>query len=176
MIEQSLSKLYQQMSLQAQAGSAELFDGETLLAAAAGTLSGDRRDEVAARLSRSPLQTDLVRMLHELAVDSAVVADAVNERCSIAHSRGGRRLRHNGGNAPRHSTRLRWVGLAACLMLVFGFVLWQPHSSQPADGDTMAATKPDRIFTSQDRIFAANDASASQGVGDSVFQSSFNGG
>lgn len=111
MIEQSLSKLYQQMSLQAQAGSAELFDGETLLAAAAGTLSGDRRDEVAARLSRSPLQTDLVRMLHELAVDSAVVADAVNERCSIAHSRGV--VGFGTTAATHHAIRLGFAGSAS---------------------------------------------------------------
>ncbi len=164
------------MSVQAQAGAEELFDGDTLLAAAAGTLSGDRRDEVAVRLSRSPLQTDLVRMLHELAADAATVAEAVNAHRSLAHSRDGRRLRHGNGNARRYSTRLRWIGLAACLMLVFGFVLWQPHSNQPADSAAAAAMKPDRIFTSQDRIFAASDAPAPLGVSDSVFQSNFNGG
>ncbi len=164
------------MNVQAQAGAAELFDADTLIAAAGGTLSGDRRDEVAARLSRSPAQTDLVRMLHELAVDSAVVADAVNARHSLAHSRDGRRVRHIGGNAPRHLIKLRWVGLAACLVLVFGFVIWQPQSDQLADSGATAAAKPDRIFTSQDRIFASTDAPAPHSVSDGVFQSDFNGG
>lgn len=176
MIEQSLSKLYRRMNVQAQAGDAELFDADTLVAAAAGTLSGDRRDEVAAKLSRSPAQTDLVRMLHELAADSAVVADAVNSRASLAHVRGGRRVRHVADTARRHAASIRWVGLAACLVLVFGFVFWQPQSDQSADNAMTAMAKPDRIFTSQDRIFAAVDVPAPHGVTDGVFQSDFNGG
>lgn len=176
MIEQSLSKLYRRMNVQAQAGTAELFDADTLVAAASGTLSGDRRDEVAARLSRSPAQTDLVRMLHELAADSAVVADAVNARASLAHVRGGRRVRHVADIARRHVVSIRWVGLAAGLVLAFGFVIWQPQSDQLADNAITAAAKPDRIFTSQDRIFAAADAPATHIVSDAVFQSDFNGG
>lgn len=176
MIEQSLSKLYRRMNVQAQAGTAGMFDADTLVAAAAGTLSGDRRDEVAARLSRSSAQTDLVRMLRELAADSTIVADAVNSRASLAHVRGGRRVRHVAITARRHAASIRWVGLAAGLVLVFGFVFWQPQSGQLMDEGMTATVKPDRIFTSVDRIFASTDAPAPHSVSDGVFQSDFSGG
>lgn len=176
MIEQSLSKLYRRMNVQGQAGAAELFDADTLVAAAAGTLSGDRRDEVAARLSRSAAQTDLVRMLHELTADATVVADAVNTRASLAHVRAGRRVRHVADKAYRHAASIRWVALAASLVLVFGFVFWQPQSDPSANNAMTAVAKPDRIFTSQDRIFAAVEVSTAHSGSDGVFQSNFNDG
>ena len=164
------------MNVQAQVGTTELFDADTLVAAAAGTLSGDRRDEVAAKLSRSSAQTDLVRMLHDLAADSAVVAGAANSRASLAHVRGGRRVRHVADKARHHAASIRWVGLAAGLVLVFGFVFLQPQSGNLEDSGTAAVTQPDRIFTSQDRIFAAADMQAPDSVSDGLFQSDFNGG
>lgn len=176
MIEQSISNLYRRMNVQAQAGGLDLLDADTLVAAAAGNLSGDRRDEVAAKLSRSAVQTDLVRMLHELTADSAVVADAVNERPSLAHVRGGRHLRHVADKTHRHAVSIRWVGLAAGLVLVFGFAFWQPQSSHSTDEGMTAAQKPDRIFTSEDRIFAASDAADPHTASDGVFQSDFTGG
>ncbi len=176
MIERSLSNLYRRMNVQAQDGWADLIDPDTLVAAAAGSVAGDRRDEVAARRSRSPVQTDLVRLLHELAADAAIVAEAVNVRAPLAHGRGGRRLRHGADKARRHAGSIRWAGLAACLVLVAGFVFWQPHDGQLTDEGMTAAARPDRIFTSQDRIFAAADAPAPMDIGDGLFRSDFNGG
>lgn len=173
MTERSLSKLYQRMGNQG-LGS-DLIDADTLVAASCGSLSGDRRDEVAARLSCSPLQTDLVRLLHDLNADSATLAQAVNARQSLAHSRDGRRIRH-AGDARRHVAHLRWAGLAACLVLVFGFVFWHPGADHSAEQGISAIAKPDRIFTSQDRIFSMTEDSMPKSATDDVFQSDFNGG
>ncbi len=153
----------------------DLLDADTLVAASSGNLSGDRRDEVSARLSRSPAQTDLVRLLHDLGADSAMLAQAVNARQSLAHSRNGRRLRH-ASDALRHVSQLRWAGLAACLMLVFGFVFWHPQADHSADQAISAAARPDRIFTSQDRIFSMTDDAMPNSTTDDLFQSDFNGG
>ncbi|MEO7936578.1 MAG: hypothetical protein ABIR27_10010 [Dokdonella sp.] len=175
MTEQSLSKLFQRLRSDGRSIGADLLDADTLVAASSGTLSGDRRDEVAATLSRSPLQTDLVRMLHELAGDSATVANAVNARESLAHSRNGRRVRH-AGDARRQASPLRWAGLAACLMLAFGMIVWHPLSQHSAGSVASEASKPDRIFTSQDRIFSMTDAPVTHSATDGVFHSDFNDG
>lgn len=179
MTEQKLSTLYRRMLVESASGPAGLLDADTLVAASAGTLKGDRRNEVAARLSRSPLQTDLVRLLRELAPESAALATAVSERQGLAHARHGRAQRL--GNASRrHARPLRWVGLAACLSLVVGAVFWQMRLDSPADAGSsitmQAAARPDRIFTSQDRIFSMNDDRVAQAAADGVFQSDFNGG
>lgn len=175
MTEQSLSKLYQRLSAYPRSSSCSFLDADTLVAASAGTLSGDRRDEVAATLSRSPLQTDLVRMLHELSADSAVIATAVNARESLAHSRNGRPVRH-ATDKRRTVIRLRLAGLAACMMLVFGIVVWHPSAQHSSTTVATEAAKPDRIFTSQDRIFSMTDAPLSHSAIDGVFHSDFNDG
>ncbi len=173
MTEQSLSKLYQ--SIGTRAFGADLLEADTLVDASSGNLSGDRRDEVAARLSRSPAQTDLVRLLHDLSADSTTLAQAVNSRQGMAHSRDGRRTRH-AGDARRHASQLRWAGLAACLVLVFGFVFWHPQGDHAAEQTLTTTTRPDRIFTSQDRIFSMTDDTSPKNAADGVFQSDFNGG
>ena len=175
MTEHSLSRLYRNMSAQQRAGAADLLDADTLVAAAAGSLRGDRRDEIAARLAHSPVQTDLVRILGELAPASAEFAAAVNERHVHEHARGSRRIRHGNGTH-RHVRQLRWIGLAACLMLVFGAVFWQAGGSDPMSGTAQLDALPDRIFTSNDRIFAMTEVTTDTSTPDGLFQSDFNGG
>ena len=180
MTERNLSTLYRRMLVEAASGPAGLLDADTLVAASAGTLKGDRRNEVAARLSRSPVQTDLVRLLRELAPQSAALAATVAERQGHSHLRDAREHRR-GHAARRHARRLRWVGLAACLSLVVGAVFWQARiDSSDASGSQLTAhtqARPDRIFTSQDRIFSMNDDRVvQQAAADGVFQSDFNGG
>jgi hypothetical protein len=174
MTECSLSRLYRRMVSQPATGTAELLDAETLVAASAGSLKGDRRNEVAARLSRSPLQTDLVRLLRDLAAEAETLAGAVGERQGHAHSRDSRGRRH-APVARRHVRHLRWAGLAACLMLVFGAVLWHPgvDESGISGNSAQSSARPDRIFTSKDRIFAMVDERAAP---DAVFHTDFNGG
>jgi anti-sigma factor RsiW len=179
MTERNLSTLYRRMLVEAASGPAGLLDADTLVAAAAGRLKDDRRNEVAARLSRSPAQTDLVRLLRELEPQSAALAASAAERQGHAHVRDARGYRH-GHTARRHARRLRWVGLAACLSLVVGAVFWHAgiDKSDPSGAQMTAhsAVRPDRIFTSQDRIFSVTDERVVQGAVDGVFQSDFNGG
>jgi hypothetical protein len=175
MTERNLSRLYQRLSTQCRLLDSDLLDADTLVAASAGELSGDRRDEVASRLSRSPAQTDLVRMLHELGADSTALANAVRQQQGLAHAREGRRTRH-AGHAHRQAKTLRWAGLAACLMLVVGFVFWHPMADNSANGVMATTAKPDRIFTSKDRIFSMTDVPAAHGAIDGVFHSDFNDG
>ena len=175
MTEHSLSNLYRRMNVQAQTPADDLLDADTLVAAATGSLSGDRRDEVAARLSYSEAQTDLVRLLRELSVDANTLAAAINSRGHLAHSRDGRRGRH-AATGSRRLQRVRWVGLAACLMLVAGVVFLAPQGKQSDDGSMAATARPDRIFTSTDRIFSVTDVPASSGSVDSLFRSDFNDG
>lgn len=175
MTEHSLSTLYRQMCKKQHTASLDLLDADTLVAAAAGTLRGDRRDEVASRLARSPLQTDLVRMLGELAPASASLAAAIGERHVREHSRGSRRVRHGNGEQPR-ARPLRWAGLAACMMLIFGAVLWLPQGNDPMPGTARTEAMPDRIFTSKDRIFAMVETSPVSASADGVFRSDFNDG
>jgi hypothetical protein len=180
MTDRSLSSLYRRLNAQSHAGVAGLFDADTLVAAAAGTLSGDRRDEVAARLSRSPLQTDLVRMLRELTPASEALVQGLGERQVAAHTRNGRGFRHAAVAQRRQAVGLRWAGLAACLAVAIGVVSWHQHgvhSQEAAIAAAMeAAARPDRIFTSNDRIFSAKLEHAARGGEDSLFHSSFNGG
>lgn len=175
MTERSLSRLYRQISAQAGPGAVDLLDADTLVAASSGSLRGDRRDEVASRLSGSPLQTDLVRMLGELAPASAELASAVRNRQVAGHSRHGQRTRHGGSDRP-NVRQLRWVGLAACLMLVFGAVFWQPNGIDPMSGTAQSQALPDRIFTSKDRIFAMTEIAPAASATDGLFQSDFNDG
>lgn len=177
MTERSLSRLYQRMAMRPSTAAADLLDADTLVAASAGSLKGDRRDEVAARLSRSPLQTDLVRLLRELAADSETLAGAVSDRHGLAHARDSRSRRH-AQDARRHARRARWVGLAACLMLVFGVVLWHPGADDSgiSGNSAQSAARPDRIFTSKDRIFAMVDERTTPPATDALFHTDFNGG
>jgi len=175
MTEHSLSRLYRKLSAQQRAGAADLLDAETLVAASAGCLRGDRRDEVASRLSRSPVQTDLVRLLGDLAPASTELALAIGEGNVHGHARGSRRIRH-GSNVRRPMRHVRWIGLAACLMLVFGAVFWQPQGGDSMSGTAQLEARPDRIFTSKDRIFAMVESGPASAATDGVFQSNFNGG
>lgn len=174
MTERSLSNLYRRMGSAARKGAPGLLDADTLVAASAGRLGGDRRDEVAALLADSPLQTSLVRMLRDLAGDASDIATAVNARNRLSHERGRGRVRHAFASTDR---RLRWVGIAACLMLVVGVVVrMAPFTHTGSLPIAEESRQPDRIFTSVDEIFAAVDDVAQQLDSDQLFRSDFKGG
>lgn len=179
MTDRSIASLYRRLNAQPHPAAADLLDAETLVAAAAGTLRGDRRDEVAALLSRSELHTGLVRMLRELTPAAEALARQLGERDVTAHGRLRSRYRHAMG--ARRQGGLRWAGLAACLMVAVGAVSWQHQRALDQEAAMLAAmeaaARPDRIFTSVDRIFTASiDAHGSAAAGDGVFHSSFNDG
>lgn len=179
MTDRSLSSLYRRLGARAEAGQGELLDAETLVAAAGGSLRGDRRDEVAMRLADSDVQTDLVRLLRDLAPAAEALASAVRDRDGAAHAPRGRGLRHAAG--VRRHAGLRWAGLAACLAVAIGAIGVFQHRQRAEEAAMAAAmeaaSRPDRIFTSVDRIFTArDDASRASQAGDALFHANFNGG
>ena len=184
MTERSLSSLYRRFSARP-LGLGEALDADTLVAAAEGSLRGDRRDEVAMRLAHSPAQTDLVRLLRDLAPASADLAAAVQGRAHVAHvahASRGRPQRH--AVATRRPGRLRWASLAACLAVALGAVGVFQHRAHLQEEAAMAAameaaSRPDRIFTSIDRIFSTMSETAVHADTvhhDGVFRADFNGG
>ncbi|MEO8010832.1 MAG: hypothetical protein ABI650_04230 [Dokdonella sp.] len=179
MTDRSLSSLFRRLNAESSLGAIDLLDAETLVDASEGRLRGDRRDEVAMRLSRSRVQTDLVRLLRELAPASAQLVSQVGEREVAGHQRSGRSTRH-AARLQRH-LGLRWAGLAACLAVALGIGVYQQRGLD-ADEAAMAAAmeaaaRPDRIFTSVDQIFSArHDAALPTSPADRVFNTDFNGG
>ncbi|MBN8482667.1 MAG: hypothetical protein J0L88_13875 [Xanthomonadales bacterium] len=181
MTDRSLSSLYRRLATRP-SGVGEMLDAETLVAAAEGSLRGDRRDEVAMRLAHSVAQTDLVRMLRELAPASAELAAAMQQHAHVAHAPRGRLQRH--AARVRQPGRRRWASLAACLAVALGAVgLFQYrahlHEEAAMAAAMEAASRPDRIFTSVDRIFSmGNEAAAHADAAprDGVFHADFSGG
>ena len=179
MTDRSLSSLYRRLGAPSNGATRDLLDADTLVAAASGSLRGDRRDEVAARLSRSDLQTDLVRMLRELAPAAEALAAGLAAADPSRHRLATRTRRH----APAARTRasLRRAALAACLVVALGAIGVHQHAVRTEEAAMAAAmeaaSRPDRIFTSVDRIFNASiEPSAAPAIGDGLFHADFNGG
>ncbi len=179
MTDRSLSSLYRRLNAESRVGAIDLLDAETLVEASEGRLRGDRRDEVAMRLSRSAVQTDLVRLLCELAPASAELVSRVGDREVAGHQRAGRATRH--AARPQRHAGLRWVGLAACLAVALGVGVHHQRGIVAEEAAMIAAmeaaSRPDRIFTNVDEIFSSRDDSALPSTpGDRVFNASFNDG
>ncbi|WP_440223924.1 hypothetical protein ACQQ2N_01605 [Dokdonella sp. MW10] len=176
MTDRSLSSLYRRLGSRVEPAPLDLLDADTLVAAAEGSLRGERRDDVAARLARSPMHTDLVRLLRDLAPAAEALAGAVNDRGAAGHTHGRRAgVRH--AASARRGGALRWAGLAACLAITLGAVSWHQQRLRHDEAAMLAAmemaARPDRIFTNVDRIFSAAEAASH---GDKVFHAGFNGG
>ena len=181
MNDNSLSRLYRRLT---SARSADLAADE-LVAAVSGEADATRREAVAAKLATSAPEADLARLLNALQPASAELAEGVRRRGS-AHPQRSREAR------PAHHARrvshrpLRWVGgMAACLAVALGIVgVWHGKVDAPHHRNVVAsastAQMPDRIFTSQDRIFSSNDASehhlSSKHGADKLFRTDFSGG
>ncbi|HEU4662500.1 MAG TPA: hypothetical protein VFS55_00570 [Dokdonella sp.] len=123
-------------------------------------------------------EAELGRLLRELEPESDALAAAVAALRRPAHPvrERGRRLA-----ATRRPAALRWVGsLAACCALVVGaFALhghraarWNDVASSAASARAVPA---DRIFSSNDRIFAANMPREAK-HGDELFRTDFSSG
>lgn len=174
----SLSQLYRRMTAQR----ADAVGVDELAAVAAGSAD----ETIAAKLAASSRHADLARLLRELEPASAELAESVR-RQGCAHPQRGRdaaRPAHRGRHVVHRGAR--WLGgfaAAACLALALGVVgLWHGRMEAPHSPETTAAVAPDkadRIFTSNDRIFSANDMSRhakSTRGGDELFRSDFAGG
>ena len=174
----SLSSLYRRMTGRAVDTS---IDADAICAAASGSdLPADRREAVAKVVARSSAHASLARMLRALEPESAALAAAVAARPHVAHPARSRDARVAGGaRRPKQGQhRLRWVGaIAACF--VFAFALNVRQDEAPVHWDDVSASAdsvalPDRIFTTQDRIFASLDAPApAPAQSDRLFQADF---
>jgi len=102
-------------------------------------------------------EAELGRLLRELEPESEALATAVAALQRPAHPA---RLRERRFAAARRPAALRWVGsLAACCALVVGAFALHGHQAArwnvaSSSNSTPAAT--DRIFSTNDRIFASN--------------------
>jgi anti-sigma factor RsiW len=176
MTDMSLSNLYRRLT----SVDAPKLDADDLADAAAGTLAGERRDQVSQAIAASPARASLVRMLRELRAESETLAGDVartqRDTSHRRHERSDRRIA-----ATRRHGVLRWAtALAACLVAVVG--VWTLHNGQGA-GATHATSKhvvADEIFSSNDTIFKVGMESRAQNAkradGDHLFRSNFNNG
>lgn len=178
MNEMSLSRLYRRLTsarAHPDVDAAELVD-----ALKTDTAAG--REAVAQTLAVSPPHADLARMLRELQPTSESFVGKVNERRHIAHPARQRELRPAAGARRMHAPHLRWVGgIAACFALVLG--LWSWHGEEMQGGGNVAASKAapsskDRIFTTNDRIFASSTETHHLKThgGDELFHANFSSG
>ncbi len=165
MTKTSLSSLYHRLT----ATATPALDADDVAAAAEGTLSAGRRDDVAATLAASAAEAKVVRLLRELRTDSEALAFGIaRTQRDTAHDRQPTGRRTAAGR--RHATVMRWTAaMAACLVAVVGvFTLRQAHTPAMPIAHTVART--DVIFT--DRDLTRPKASAK---GDELFRGSFNG-
>ena len=97
----------------------------------------------------------LASMLRELKPESEALASKVGERRVVAHPTRQRDLRAAGG---ARRLPLRWASsIAASLAVVFGLWSWHGREAQQVNAvSASTSAKGDRIFTSQDRIFASS--------------------
>ncbi len=179
MNEQSLSSLYRRLvARRAGARVAPLVDPG---------VAGPAQEEALAReLAMAPEGPAIASLLSGLQAESAALAQAVNatrsraahplRRSATAHVA----ARHAFGARRTPIRRLGWAGgIAAGLAVALGVANW--HGQDAQRWNDVAATArsmpaPDRIFTSRDRIFAANDeahGAAGHGTVDVLFRGSF---
>lgn len=173
----SLSQLYRRMAQQGV--DAAGIDADGLVAAASGQVD----EALANALAGSPAHADLARLLRELEPASAELADSVRRQACIhpQRDRAASRPVHQGRRVARRGAR--WFGglaVAAGLAMALGIVgLWHGPLQSPHVPETAhVASAPDRIFASNDRIFAASESAhpaASPHGRDKLFRGDFSG-
>ena len=179
MNEMSLSRLYRRLTSD-RAHDAVSVDDLVDVAASATVVDAERRDRVAADLAQSPPQADLARLLRALQPVSESFAKDVRDAHRSAHPT--RVREHRIAAGARRVQRLRWAGgIAACLSIALG--LWSWHHADTSMHTGLAAHSApaaDRIFTSNDVIFASSSDAHRQtralgGRGDELFRGHFSG-
>lgn len=187
MNEMSLSRLYRRLTAQHAQRAASLDDLLELVSPRAGAaaIDGARRARVAADLAQSSAQSDLARMLRAMQSDSESLAREVRDARRMAHPA---RLREQrvaaGARRGCGVHRLRWAGgIAACLSIAIG--VWSWHHTDISQSTAVAtalhaAPSTDRIFASNDTIFASSSdagrrSRTNSGRGDELFSGHFSG-
>lgn len=179
----SLSRLYQLLASRRARVALSADDMVALneLVAHSDALAPAHRERLAVEVGQSQAHADLLRMLNALKPESEALArDVRNSR--LGHRERARAVRTATGRSSHHGARVRWIGaLAACLSIAIGVWSWQhEQASSPSMLSAHATPAVDRIFTSNDVIFAASDDSrhaidGRRGRGDEVFRGHFSG-
>jgi hypothetical protein len=124
-------------------------------------------------------EAELGRLLRELQPESEALAAEVARVQRPSHPLRARELRAATGGR-RRAAPARWIGaLAACLALAIGvFSLRELHTERWSNvaGAAHSISQPERIFGSNDRIFAASNDRVTLLPGDELFRGSFSGG
>lgn len=188
MNEMSLSRLYRRLISERAQPAVNVDDLVEVVASSAdaGAVDEARRERIAADLAQSPPHADLARMLHALQpVSESLARDVRDSRQPALHPARVREQRIAAGARRGHRVhRLRWAsGIAACLSVALG--LWSWHHVETARHAEIAmhgasASVSDRIFVSNDVIFASSDNTHrrkqnSGASGDELFSSHFSG-
>lgn len=149
------------------------------------SVDADQRAVLLDTLATSPALADLARMLAALEPASQSLADEVGKARRVAHPQRSRAVRPVTGARHVRGRYLRWtVGIAASLAVAFGLssghmekAQHAPHHMAVSPQPAHAVSAADRIFTSEDVIFATTDAfggkPASSSRDDSLFRGSF---
>jgi hypothetical protein len=176
MTKTSLSSLYRRLT----ATATPALDADDIAAAADGTLPSGRRDDVAAKLSSSPGEAKLVRMLRELKSDSQALAFGIARTQRDTSTHRDQRTGHRTAAGRRFTNVARWTAaMAACLVAVVGlFALRQQQPAPMAMPAAHTVARADVIFSTRDHIFSDNESMQHKAAakGDQVFRGGFNGG
>lgn len=175
MNERSLSRLYRRLHAARPHAALDAHDLVDAVAHAAGSATrvGEHHDAVVAELASSPVHADLARVLRALEPESERLAQQVEAARGSVVALAPRQQHKPAGT---HSRPLGWIGaIAAGVMVAFGAWSWHAEQRAPHSGDVAATTMPDRIFTSQDHIFASSDAPQGHGAHhhDELFHADF---
>lgn len=172
MNDMSLSRLYRRLVSARPAVEIDAVELADAVSSDAGASA--RRDAVVANLATSPAHASLARMLRALKPESESLAASVRES-RVAHPQRQRDQRVAAG--ARRGVHVRWIsGIAACFAVVFGLWSWQgAHRHDEVVASTAASHRADRIFTTQDRIFASSEAAPAQNQrkSDQLFRANF---
>jgi hypothetical protein len=176
--DRSLSSLYRRFA----AARPPMGEGAGEIAVVMGgeSLGAERQAALAQALGDSPAHARLAGMLDALRAESRVLAaDVAAVRAPrLAHPARLRPARTAAAAPRRPRHHVRWAGaLAAGLALALGIGTWQQQREAVPTGArvTRPAALPDRIFVSNDKIFAALDAPAQRPAParDRLFRSNF---
>lgn len=165
MNDMSLSSLYRRLMSGRTQPELDAQQLASVVVESADTLDAERRSAVVAALATSPRQADLARMLKALAPVSEKLAESVDKSRRATHPQRMRTARPAAGARRGHPHYHRWAaGIAACLAVTLGLSLWHVEKAQHERHHITASThatgpvsSSDRIFTSEDVIFAASE-------------------
>lgn len=173
MNDMSLSRLYRR--LVASRPAVEVDAIELADAMSSDDAPSARRDVLVANIAPSPAHAALARMLRALKPESEALASGVRDSGRLAHPMRQRDQRAAAG-ARRHVQVRRISGIAACLAVAFGLWSWQGmHRRDEVVASASPSHANDRIFTTQDRIFASSETepASKQRGGDQLFKADF---